>query len=233
MDPGTSRNSTLGQLQRLLLDARMEGAAPFGPTAQAFERERDQFVHSSHDGPDRLHFVTEGLVAVLAQAPDGIAEAGLVGPAGLVEYQAVLGTSATRTVAVALTSVRGVQVPRSAVLQALQRSAVLRRELFDYAARRIAETEQLCVCAARHSIERRLARWLLQASRLLGHKPVEITHQQFASLFGVRRASVTTSLHLLEGEMAIRCWRGRIEIRDPARLEALSCGCEAPRAQTG
>ncbi|MFL1874733.1 Crp/Fnr family transcriptional regulator [Hansschlegelia beijingensis] len=210
----------------------MEGAAGLEPAARSFERERGQFLHPSQDGLDQLHFVTEGLVAILAQAPDGIAEAGLVGPAGLVEYQAALGATATRTVAVALTSVRGVAVPRSTVLQALQRSAILRRELFDYAARRIAETEQLCVCAARHSIERRLARWLLQASRLLGHKPVEITHQQFASLFGVRRASVTTSLHLLEGEMAIRCWRGRIEIRDPARLEALSCGCEAPRPQS-
>ena len=78
-----------------------------------------------------------------------------------------------------------VSAPRNAVLQGLQRSATLRRELFDYGAQRIAETEQLCVCASLHSIEQRLARWLLQASALLGARPVEMTHQQFASIFGV------------------------------------------------
>lgn|GEM_PF-2898620 len=227
MDRATPRMSISERLQRLFSDAASEGACLISPVARTFEWKRGQLLHRAGDAVAELHFVTEGLVAILGRARGGAAEAGLVGPGGVVGYQAMFGAAETRADAVALTSVIGVSAPRNAVLQGLQRSATLRRELFDYAAQRIAETERLCVCASLHSIEQRLARWLLQAAALLGPRPVEMTHQQFASIFGVRRASVTTSLHLLEGEMAIRCLRGRIEIRDLTRLEALSCGCEA------
>ncbi|QZO00791.1 helix-turn-helix domain-containing protein [Chenggangzhangella methanolivorans] len=59
----------------------------------------------------------------------------------------------------------------------------------------------------------------------MGERPIEVTHQQLGDIFAVRRASVTTSLHLLEGERAVRCRRGSVEVRDLARLEAASCGC--------
>jgi len=109
----------------------------------------------------------------------------------------------------------------------LEAGGALARTVMDYALARAAETERLCACAASHSIDQRLARWLLTATASLGDRPLDVTHQQLADLFAVRRASVTTSLHLLEGERAIRCRRGSIELRDLGRLEAASCGCHA------
>lgn len=175
---------------------------------------------------DNVYVLVEGLVAILARAPGGAAaEAGLVGPGGLVGHAAVLGATQATSDAVTLSATRGYVIPSTALVRLANERPRVRRALQDYALARMAEVERLCVCAAAHSIERRLARWLASAAAVSDGRPIEITHSELADLFCVRRASVTTSLHLLEGEQAVRCRRGRVEIRDLARLEAASCGC--------
>lgn len=204
------------------------GFALVGDEPRGFEFRRGAVMIETGAVYEAAYLVTDGLVAILARTPGGAcAEAGLVGPGGLVGHQAALGARRASTDAVALTATRGLVIC-AATLAALGRDRPqLYRTVVDYGLLRAAETERLCACAASHSIERRLARWLLSATALLGERPIEATHQRLADLFAVRRASVTTSLHLLEGERAIRCRRGAIEIRDLARLEAASCGCHA------
>lgn len=182
-------------------------------------------------GPLRTaYFVSEGLAAILPQARDGArAEAGLVGPGGLVGHTVALGALETQSTAVALTTVRGLALDAMILERAATLCPGLREALLAYALSRLEQTERLCVCAARHSIEQRVARWLLEAAGLTGGRAVEITHVRLAELLGVRRASATIALHLLEGDQAVRCRRGRIEIRNALRLDAQSCGCHRPR----
>jgi CRP-like cAMP-binding protein len=195
---------------------------------QAFELPRGARLLARGDALAIVHIVTDGLVAMIARTPGGgSAEAGLIGPGGLVGHTVSLGAATATADAFALTTVRGLALESSALIALAAERPRLRRELDDYALARFAETERLCACAALHSVEQRLARWLLQASRLLGDQPIETTHNQCAALLGVRRASVTTSLHMLEGERAIRCRRGHVEIRDAVQLAAASCGCHS------
>lgn len=68
-------------------------------------------------------------------------------------------------------------------------------------------------------IEKRLARWLLMChDRLIGNDIV-LTHDSLANILGVRRASVTTALHVLEGNGFIRSTRGLITLKDRPGLE--------------
>jgi CRP-like cAMP-binding protein len=197
-----------------------------GAKSRVFEFARGARLTGAGAPLAEAYLVTEGLVAILARTPGGgAAEAGLAGPGGLVGHAAALGAARCSSEAVALTEVRGLALDASALADLAEQRPALRRELAAYALARMAEAERICACAALHSVEQRLARWLLSAAALLGDRPIAITHQQFSDLFGVRRASVTTSLHLLEGDRAVRCRRGRVEIRDLARLEAASCGC--------
>lgn len=208
------------------------GLALAGTEPRGFAFARGAVLVEAGRPLEAAYLVTDGLVALLARAPGGaVAEAGLVGPGGLVGHLAALGFEAATSDAVALTAVRGLALDSGRLVRLAGESEALRRELMDYAAARMSEVERLCVCAASHSVEQRLARWLVSAAMLLGDRPIEITHQQFASLLGVRRASVTTSLHVLEGESAVRCRRGRVDIRDFGRLEAASCGCHGAVAR--
>jgi hypothetical protein len=62
--------------------------------------------------------------------------------------------------------------------------------------------------------ERRLARWLLMNHDRLHGDEISLTHEQLGVMLGVRRASVTDTLHVLEGQGFIRSVRGRVIIRD-------------------
>jgi hypothetical protein len=51
-----------------------------------------------------------------------------------------------------------------------------------------------------------------------------LTHEFLALMLGVRRAGVTTALHMLEGAQTIRATRGLITVRDRAKLQAKARG---------
>ncbi len=77
------------------------------------------------------------------------------------------------------------------------------------------------VANASDKLDARLARWLLMCADRLG--PVLWIVHEFASLMlNVRRAGITTALHVLEGEHAIRATRSKIEVTDRERLKAFA-----------
>lgn len=69
-----------------------------------------------------------------------------------------------------------------------------------------------------HQVDERLARWLMMAHDRLRQNEFEITHDYMAVMLAVRRPSVTTALHVLEGNRFIRAERGSIIMRDRAAM---------------
>ncbi len=74
----------------------------------------------------------------------------------------------------------------------------------------------------RDPVERRLSRWLLMCHDRLDGDEIDLTHKTIATTLGVRRASITDSLHNLEGERMISNRRGRIVISDRNKLQLLA-----------
>ncbi|SCB58748.1 cAMP-binding domain of CRP or a regulatory subunit of cAMP-dependent protein kinases [Rhizobium aethiopicum] len=70
-----------------------------------------------------------------------------------------------------------------------------------------------------HEIDERLARWILMCHDRIDGDELALTHEFIALMLAVRRPSVTTALHLLEGDRFIRSLRGLVIIRDRAGLE--------------
>ena len=56
----------------------------------------------------------------------------------------------------------------------------------------------------------------------IGSNDLPLTHEFLSIMLGVRRAGVTTGLHVLEGAQAIRATRGLVQVRDRAKLEAFA-----------
>ena len=80
-------------------------------------------------------------------------------------------------------------------------------------------------CNMHHPLQRRLARWLISAADASSARNFELTHEEMASLLGVRREAVTESLSRLSLSGAIETTRGRVGIRDPQRLREAACEC--------
>jgi hypothetical protein len=82
-------------------------------------------------------------------------------------------------------------------------------------------------CAGKHSVEQRLARWLLMASERKRSPTLAVTHVQLARLLGVRRAGITDALHHLQALQAVVQRRGGVQVVEAAALGQAACACHA------
>lgn len=72
------------------------------------------------------------------------------------------------------------------------------------------------------TLEERLARAILMAHDRAGTDELRIIHDTFASMMAVRRSGVTTAMHVLEGEHAIKAVRGVVTVLDREKLIELA-----------
>jgi hypothetical protein len=98
----------------------------------------------------------------------------------------------------------------------------LRRVVAVDGQRALEEISQNLVGATSEKTDQRLASWLARSFDNAGRNELSATHSHLAQLLGVRRASVTVALHVLEGERAIRNLRGRVILLNRQRLNQLT-----------
>jgi CRP-like cAMP-binding protein len=84
------------------------------------------------------------------------------------------------------------------------------------------QTARTLTSNLRDPAEKRLSRWLLMCHDRVHGDEIRLTHEHIGRMLGVRRATVTDSLHVLEGHGAVRSRRGCVFIRDRALLEELA-----------
>jgi len=84
---------------------------------------------------------------------------------------------------------------------------------------------QSTACNAVHSVEQRLARWLLLAHDRVGKDEFSLTQEFVAMMLGVSRPTVTVIAGTLQKAGLITYHRGHLTIVDREKLEAASCEC--------
>jgi CRP-like cAMP-binding protein len=89
----------------------------------------------------------------------------------------------------------------------------------------VTQIAQSGVCNRFHSVDARLARWLLMTQDRVGSEKILATQESIARMLGVRRSGVTTAASGFHKQGFIDYRRGRIEILDQGRLRAASCAC--------
>ncbi len=87
------------------------------------------------------------------------------------------------------------------------------------------QASQIAACNRRHDVEQRLCRWMLHCESESGAQYIHATHESLADALGVRRTTVTVTMHLLRTQGLIGYSRGRISLIDRSALEARSCEC--------
>jgi len=106
-----------------------------------------------------------------------------------------------------------------------RRSLPLQGELYRYAHAKLAEARQTAACNRFHTVEARVARWLLMTRDRVGSDEFPLTQEFLADLLGVRRVGVSQAAGALQRRNLISYSRGTIRILDRKGLEAASCGC--------
>jgi len=225
-DPSQSRaNRVLAGLPRadLALLAEYVQIVSLGP-GEVLERQDHPLEYA--------YFPHEGLMSLLAEAPDGaFVEAGSIGRGGA--FCPICpgdeGTALSPVTAVAQTTMCASRIDAASLQIVLRKSEALNRALSDCRHTLVCEFRQNLLCFALHRAGQRLSRWLLErADRLESDSIViPVSQAELSERLGIRRTTVTVLAGKLQDVDAIRWRRSRVEIVDRTPLEATACSCYA------
>ncbi|MBA3880501.1 MAG: CarD family transcriptional regulator [Sphingobium sp.] len=170
---------------------------------------------------DRVYFPETAVIGLCAETaagqPMGV---GLVGREAMVGWEVLLGGDAPALTAVTLLQGGTIlSLPVATLRRACDASATLTSALLRSVGALMQQLGAAVVSTASDPAERRLARWLLMLHDRIDGDELAIKHGELGVMLNLRRATITDCLHILEGERALRCTRGRITVRDRAVLE--------------
>lgn len=169
-------------------------------------------------------FLEAGIAGVLdaLEGERGYA-VGLVGAEGFVGWPLLLGDDRS-PYEIVMRAEHGaaLRIGASELQAALTQSATLRVALLRFVETFMIQMGRTIVSSLAHPVERRLARWILLYHDRVAEDDICMTHEEFRLMLGVRRSSVTDALHRLEEQQAIRAVRGRVVVRDRAKLIAMA-----------
>lgn len=175
------------------------------------------------DGPVACFPLTLVASIVDVMADGSRYEVGMVGSEGMIGWQGLLGARPANQAGVAQLDGGVALIMPAAVLGDLcRRSLTLQAALLPFVHSYMVQMSHTIVANLRDGIDRRLARWLLMLHDRIDGDTMALTHGELAAALNVRRASITDTLHILEGDRVLRCTRGQLVIRDRAALAAVA-----------
>ncbi len=188
-------------------------------------------LHAPQAVIEAVWFPFSGIVSTLRPLEGDInVEVDASGFEGLLGAEIALGVKSTPDTWVVQSPGRFGRLDASIFLDALERDASLRDAIFRYLAALRSIRGQWIACNARHTIEQRLAKWLLATRDRVGDE-IMITQDVVAMMLGVRRASVVTALGRFVSDGLVVHGYARVRVVDPIRLSGVSCGCYAKAAE--
>ncbi len=173
-----------------------------------------------------VYFPTSSLISLLSVLEDrSVAEVGRVGNEGMVGLPVFLGVPISHTRALVQVPGRALRMKAQVFRQEVRLGGALAGLLLRYTQALLHHAERLTACNTRHSIEQRLARWLLITHDRVRADQFEITQEFLSQMLGVHRQSVTLAASNLQRAGVIRYSRGRLKVLDRQGLEEASCTC--------
>jgi CRP-like cAMP-binding protein len=212
-------NGVLAALPRKAYRALLPGLAP---VALVF----GDVLYEPGEPIREVYFPGRSVVSLLTVV-DGRAalEVGLVGREGMVGIPLALGIGVSPVRAVVQGAGSALQMSAARFRKAFETGLPLQRALHRYTHALMAQITQTAACNRFHTVDARLARWLLMMRDRLCSGEFHLTHEFLAHMLGVRRVGVTEAASGLQERGLIDYSRGDIRILDDAGLEAASCSC--------
>lgn len=154
-------------------------------------------------------------------------ENGTIGREGFAGFSALLGSPLEISRSLVEVPGRAARVPLPVLQSVWTESSAFREKVLLYVRAILVQLAQSVACAALHSVEQRLARWLLMTHDRVDQDDLALTHEYLGEMLGVQRPTITRTVERFETAGIIRSRRGRITVQDRAALEKAACECYA------
>jgi CRP-like cAMP-binding protein len=216
----TSRN-------RLLAALEPDDLRRLAPHLERVELARGTVLLEPHAELQHVWWPEDCIISLVIPTSEGGAEAATIGREGMIGFIAALGVP-PRALARDVVQVpgRALRLPLATLREAFTASPSIHQVCLCYVAALVAHVLQSVACNALHTVEARLARWLLLfQDRVDGIGALPITQELLAEMLGVQRTTVTAAARALQQAGLIAYKWGSVTVLDRAGLERVSCEC--------
>lgn len=184
------------------------------------------FLHKAGGAAPFVYFPNQGLVSLIVTANDlKTVEVGLTSDEGLIGGESIFGLEWSPHSAVLFDGGEGLQVQLDALRPLLAVMPHFQFMVGQLLARQALQAEQLAACNRLHSVEHRLARWLLILRDRTNDEVLRVTHDFLAAMLGTDRPSISIAAGFLQKSGCMNYSRGVVRVADHRRLEECACEC--------
>lgn len=177
-------------------------------------------------------FPRSGYIALAIAATDHpTLEVGMIGREGVLGSELILGTARSPWRALVLGAGEGWRIEAQALREVSATHIDLQQMLQGSVLAQLHRQAQASACVRFHSIESRLARWLLMNQDRAQSASFHVTQEFMARMLGVRRVSITLAASDLQRDGLVSYRRGEFSVLDRARLLSRACSCYATDRQ--
>ncbi|MEH1837558.1 MAG: Crp/Fnr family transcriptional regulator [Nostoc sp.] len=196
------------------------------PHLKLVSLEVHQMLYEAGEPITHVYFPDNSMVSIVAIMEDGsTAEVGIVSSEGMTGIPVILGNNTTITTSFVQISGTAMQMNADVLRAEFNRGGALQTLLLCYVQAIYSELAQAAACNRLHTLDERLARWLLTVSDRVESEDFFLTQEFISEMLGVRRSGVTVAASTLSQAGMISYKRGHISILNREDLEATSCEC--------
>jgi CRP-like cAMP-binding protein len=196
------------------------------PKLERVTLNRGDVLYRPNQKIDAVYFLEGAVVTMVDSLRDGrTVEVGTIGREGMVGINIFLAGFVTPDRAIVLLSGSAIRMKSKDFRHELSGDTALRHLLLAYARAFLAVISKSVACSQHHTLQQRLARWLLTISDYSCSDEFQMVQQSIADMLGVPRERITEAASQFQSANLISYNRGRISVLDGPGLGKRSCEC--------
>ena len=196
------------------------------PDLEAVQLDLGQIIYRSEEPIECVYFPNNAMISVVANTYGGqSAEVGVIGHEGITGIDVLMGSDSTLNENIIQLPGGALRIKTAAVRSEFKRGGALHDSILCFTRLLMLQISQTAVCNRLHTVEERLARWLLLCRDRAATNELKLTQEFLSIMLGTNRATVTMAAIGLQNIGSIKYTRGLITIIDRQGLEDFSCDC--------
>jgi CRP-like cAMP-binding protein len=172
-----------------------------------------------------VYFPTTAMISLVTVLDHRKIEVGVVGREGMVSTAVFMDDGISPYETMAQVAGDAVRIKASILKEAFHQGGALQQILLRYAQALYLQVSQTAACNQLHSLDERLARWLLMTHDRVQRNTLPLKQEFLSMMLGVERSRVTLAAISLQDAGIIKYSRGNITILSRSDLETVACQC--------
>jgi CRP-like cAMP-binding protein len=185
-----------------------------------------EILYNAGQNITHVHFPNDSIVSLLSVVGERSSlEVGIVGNEGMAGLSVFMGVDISRTQALVQGTGTAMRMRSEELSNESNQLGPLHRLLHRYSHSLMTQISQSAACNRFHTVNTRLARWMLMTHDRMGEDRFQLTQDFMSNMLGVRREGVSKAAGELQKQKLISYSRGVISVLDRAGLENAACKC--------